>query len=328
LTQNRSTVLNREPILTVRDLTVAFESEGQYIEITDKVSLVINPGEIFGLVGESGCGKTVTALALIKLLPVPGSRILSGQAHFNGRDILSLTPAEIKQVRGKDISMIFQEPAAALNPLLTVRNQLMECFEYHEFHGNREERILDLLHRVGFPDPERNISSYPHELSGGMLQRVMIAMALLMKPSLIIADEPTTALDVTVQAQILELLVEMQKESGTSVLLITHNLNLIAQYADRLAVMYAGRIVEESGIEAFLKEPLHPYTKGLLAALPDLRTEHPELHPIRGQVPQPKDFEKGCRFRERCDYAFERCVQKPDLYPHGKGQRVACFLYD
>jgi oligopeptide/dipeptide ABC transporter ATP-binding protein len=204
----------------------------------------------------------------------------------------------------------------------------MECFEYHKFQGDREERILDLLHRVGFPDPERNISSYPHELSGGMLQRVMIAMALLMNPSLIIADEPTTALDVTVQAQIMELLMEMQREMGTSILLITHNLNLIAQYADRLAVMYAGRIVEESSVEAFLGGPLHPYTKGLLAALPDLYAERPQMHPIRGQVPQPKDYAKGCRFRERCDHAFERCVDKPDLFPFGKEQRAACFLYD
>ncbi len=320
--------MNREPLLEVEDLTVCFDTDEGTVEVTDKVSFEIFPGEIFGLVGESGCGKTVTALALLKLLPKPGSRIISGRSFFDGKDILSLSSEELRHVRGKDISMIFQEPAAALNPLLTVRSQLMECFEYHESHGNKEEMVLDLLHRVGFPDPERNVSSFPHELSGGMLQRVMIAMALLMQPTLIIADEPTTALDVTVQAQILELLVEMQREMGTSILLITHNLSLIAQYANRLAVMYAGRIVEKSDLESFLSNCLHPYTHGLLEALPDLRAERPELHPIQGQVPQPKDYEEGCRFRERCKYAFERCIEKPDLFVHGDGQEVACFLYD
>ncbi len=320
--------MNREPLLEVEDLAVCFDTDEGTVEVTDKVSFEIFPGEIFGLVGESGCGKTVTALALLRLLPKPGSRIISGRISFNGRDILSLSREELRHVRGKDISMIFQEPAAALNPLLTVRSQLMECFEYHEFHGNKEERVLDLLHRVGFPDPERNFSSFPHELSGGMLQRVMIAMALLMQPTLIIADEPTTALDVTVQAQILELLVEMEREMGTSILLITHNLSLIAQYANRLAVMYAGRIAEKSDLESFLNNPLHPYTKGLLEALPDLQAERPEMHPIQGQVPQPKDYEEGCRFRERCKYAFERCIDKPDLFVHGDGQEVACFLYD
>lgn len=328
LIQDRSIVLNREPLLEVEDLTICFDTDEGTLEITDTVSFEIFPGEIFGLVGESGCGKTVSALALLKLLPKPGFRILSGRASLQGKDLLSLSPEEIRHVRGKDVSMIFQEPVAALNPLLSVRSQLMECFEYHEIHNSGEERILDLLNRVGFPDPERNISSFPHELSGGMLQRVMIAMSLLMQPQLIIADEPTTALDVTVQAQILELLVEMGRETGTSILLITHNLSLIAQYANRLAVMYAGRIVEKSDLESFINNPLHPYTKGLLDALPDLQSERPELHPIPGQVPQPKDYDEGCRFRERCKYAFARCRNRPDLFIHGEGQRVACFLHD
>jgi oligopeptide/dipeptide ABC transporter ATP-binding protein len=315
-------------LLKIEDLTVGFDSDEGFAEVTDGVGFEIYPGEIFGLVGESGCGKTVTALAVLQLLPKPGSRIVSGRAVFNGTDILALPPEALRSVRGKDISMIFQEPSAALDPLMTVRNQLMECFEYHEFSGNREKRVLDLLQRVGLPDPERNIDAYPHELSGGMLQRVMIAMALLMQPGLIIADEPTTALDVTVQAQILELLLEMQHDLGTSILLITHNLSLIAQYGNRLAVMYAGRIVETSHLEAFLNNPLHPYTRGLLAALPDLQAEKPEMRPIPGQVPRPRDYETGCRFRERCEHAFDRCVDKPGLYPHGDGQRVACFLYE
>ena len=201
------------PLLEVENLTVSFDTDDGILEVTDGVSFEIFPGEIFGLAGESGCGKTVTAMALLRLLPLPGTKILSGRASMNGKDLLSLSPDMLRYVRGKDISMIFQEPAAALNPLLTVKKQLMECFEYHEFHGGREERISDLLHRVGFPDPQRILTAFPHELSGGMLQRVMIAMALIMQPSLIIADEPTTALDVTVQAQIMEQLVEMEKVS-------------------------------------------------------------------------------------------------------------------
>jgi oligopeptide/dipeptide ABC transporter ATP-binding protein len=315
-------------VLEIEDLTVSFKSDEKDVEITDRVSFEIGPGEVFGLVGESGCGKTATALALLKLLPLPGGKILSGRTLLNGREILSLPPEEIRDIRGKDISMIFQEPSAALNPLLNVKKQLMECFDYHEFDGDREERALELLHRVGFSDPQRILSAFPHELSGGMLQRVMIAMALLMHPALIIADEPTTALDVTVQAQIMELLMEMKREMGTSILLITHNLGLIAQYADRLAVMYAGRIVEESRIDEFLDEPLHPYTRGLLDALPDLAAERPEMVPIPGQVPQPGEYGSGCRFRDRCRYAFEPCVEKPELFDCGKGQRAACFLYD
>ena len=224
--------------------------------------------------------------------------------------------------------MIFQEPTAALNPLLTVERQLLECFDYHAFDGDKERRIRDLLHQVGFPDAHRILMAFPHELSGGMLQRVMIAMALIMQPDLIIADEPTTALDVTVQAQIMELLVEMKHDIDTSILLITHNLCLIAQYADRLAVMYAGRIVEESPIQTFLDNPLHPYTKGLLGALPKLNVGETEIIPIPGQVPQPRDYAQGCRFRDRCDVAFDRCVERPSLFDNGDDQRVACFLYD
>jgi peptide/nickel transport system ATP-binding protein len=319
--------LNKRPLLEVENLTVCFETEEGTVEVTDHVSFEILPGEIFGLVGESGCGKTVTALALLKLLPAPIAGITAGRVMLQGTDILSLPPEKMRHVRGKDISMIFQEPAAALNPLLNVKSQLMECFDYHPFAGDKESRVRELLQRVGFPDPQRILASFPHELSGGMLQRVMIAMALIMRPGLIIADEPTTALDVTVQAQIMELLVEMQKELKTSILLITHNLNLIAQYANRLAVMYAGRIVEKSDLDTFLQNPLHPYSHGLLNALPDLNAEQPQLNAIPGQVPQPKDYEPGCRFRERCTRAFERCIHKPDLLRVNTSQEVACFLY-
>jgi peptide/nickel transport system ATP-binding protein len=320
--------LNREPLLNVQDLTVSFESGDEDIAITNNVSFQIYPGEVFGLVGESGCGKTVTALALLRLLPMPGGKILSGNAWLRNTNILSLSQAEIREVRGKDITMIFQEPAASMNPLMTVGQQLFECFDYHEFSGDKQERVYGLLKRVGFPDPKRILGTYPHELSGGMLQRVMIAMALIMKPGLIIADEPTTALDVTVQAQIMELLIELKREMDTSILLITHNMGLIAQYCDRLAVMYAGRIVEVAGADIFFERPLHPYSKGLLDAIPRLESEKADMIPIPGQVPQPRDYVAGCRFIDRCPYAFDRCPSKPDLFSAENDRLVACFLYE
>jgi len=319
--------LNSDPVLKVEDLTISFEDDDEDIEITDKVSFKIYPGEVFGLVGESGCGKTVTALALLKLLPMPGGKILSGHVLLKGKEILSLPLTEIRKVRGKDITMIFQEPSASMNPLLTVERQLMECFDYHEFLGDKDERVRDLLKLVGFPDLQRILHAYPHELSGGMLQRVMIAMALIMGPGLIIADEPTTALDVTVQAQVMELLMGMKSEMDTSILLITHNMGLIAQYADRLAVMYAGRIVEEGDVDIFFDNPLHPYSRGLLDAIPRIDSERAEIAPIQGQVPQPRDYVAGCRFCDRCSHAFSLCEAKPELNLFNKNQRVACFLY-
>ncbi len=321
--------MSSDILLEVKDLSISFHTDdGTVAEITDKVSFSIRQGEIFGLVGESGCGKTVTALSLLRLLPQPITKIHSGSITLNGKNILALSYDEMRAIRGREISVIFQEPTAALNPLLTIKKQLEELFEYHSFTADKNKRILELLKRVGFPDPDRILKAYPHELSGGMLQRAMIALALILKPSLIIADEPTTALDVTVQAQVLELLIEMQKEFGTSVLFITHNLNLIAQYADRLAVMYAGRIVEESDLEPFLEKPLHPYSQGLMAALPDLNTDNPVLQAIPGSVPQPKEYMSGCRFKDRCNKVFDRCVEKPSLLKHGPSQRVACFLFE
>lgn len=321
--------MSSDILLEVKDLSISFQTDdGTVAAITDKVSFSIMKGEIFGLVGESGCGKTVTALSLLRLLPQPITKIHSGSITLKGKNLLSLSCDEMHSIRGREISIIFQEPTAALNPLLTIKKQLEELFEYHDYTADKSKRILELLKRVGFPDPNRILKAYPHELSGGMLQRTMIALALILKPSLIIADEPTTALDVTVQAQVLELLIEMQKEFGTSVLFITHNLNLIAQYADRLAVMYAGRIVEESDLESFLEKPLHPYSNGLMAALPDLNTDNPVLQAIPGTVPQPKEYASGCRFKDRCNRAFDRCGEKPELHRYSKSQRVACFLYE
>ncbi len=321
--------MNKEPLLQVKDLSIGFHTEkGQLIEIIDKVSFDIYPGEFFGLAGESGCGKTVTALSLIKLLPQPRGRIISGSIQLDGNEISSLALDDLYKVRGKRIGMIFQEPASAFNPLLTMKRQLMEVFDYHEFDGSPIQRINSLLQRVGFSDPDRILKAYPHELSGGMLQRVGICLALLLKPRLVIADEPTTALDVTVQAQILELLLELQKQEETAIFFISHNLNLIAQYADRVAIMYAGRIIETADVKTFFNHPVHPYSQGLLKALPRLQSDGFDLVPIPGQVPKPVDFPNGCRFIDRCAKAFEPCSEKPSAFQTGEAHYVNCFLYE
>jgi oligopeptide/dipeptide ABC transporter ATP-binding protein len=313
-------------LLHVENLSIGFKGPAGTVPVTDGVSFDIYEGEVFGLAGESGCGKTITALSVLRLLPVPGARVLSGDIVFKGRSVLSLDAPGLRDVRGREISMIFQEPSAALNPLLRIKKQLFELFDYHKAIDDPGKRVLEVLSRVGFPDPGRILNAYPHELSGGMLQRVMIALALILRPSLIIADEPTTALDVTVQAQIMELLCEMQRETGTSVLLITHNLSLIAQYANRLAIMYAGRIVEYGDCGVFFDKPLHPYSRGLIGALPDLRAGTPKIEPIPGQVPQPRDYAGGCRFADRCRFAFDACKNRPPLET-AEGRAVACFLY-
>lgn len=319
-------------ILDVKDLSIGFKNDaGGITAITDKVSFQLKKGEILGLAGESGCGKTITALALLRLLPIPEGQILSGSIRYKGRDLMELDTEQIRNLRGNDISMIFQEPSSALNPLMKVEAQLLELFEYHDFEGNPDSLIRQFLKRTGFADPDRILNAYPHELSGGMLQRVMIALALLLKPDIILADEPTTALDVTVQAQIMELLQELQREEGSSVILITHNLGLVAQYADRVAIMYAGRIAEMCPVDEFLQNPQHPYSKGLIDALPYTRLDSTKnrLKPIRGQVPRPENFPEGCRFMARCDDQMEICKQKPGDYNVSKTQPhlVSCFLY-
>lgn len=315
------------PLLRVENLSLGFKAGDKFLPVTDAVSFEVKPGDVFGLVGESGCGKTVTCLGLLRLLPKTGSAVLSGQAWFEGKDLLKMPDAEMRAIRGAEIAMIFQEPSAALNPLLTIRTQLLLPFEHHSFNGDPEARIAEMLRRVGFADPERVLKSYPHELSGGMLQRVMIAHALLLKPKLLLADEPTTALDVTVQAQILELLAEMQRESGLSVILITHNLNLVAQYADRVAVMYAGRVVEEATVADFLANAKHPYSQGLLEALPRMDETAHTPKPIPGSVPSADRYPSGCRFRDRCSHAFDRCTTNPAWTEIAPGHRVACHLF-
>jgi oligopeptide/dipeptide ABC transporter ATP-binding protein len=313
-------------LLEVEDLCIGFSDDQGITAITEDVSFSVQPGEMYGLVGESGCGKSVTCLALLRLLPQPGGRVLKGAVRFKGRDLLGLPHEELRRLRGAAIAMIFQEPGAALNPLLTVRHQLLEPLKVHGYVGKAENRIRELLERVGIADVERVLRSYPHALSGGMLQRVMIAMALALKPALLLADEPTTALDVTVQAQIMDLLDDLRRDLGMAVILVTHNLNLIAQYADRVGVMYAGRLVEEAEVGTFLQGPRHPYSQGLLNALPRLSDVTPRLRAIPGTVPKPSEYDLGCRFRARCPQAFSDCLEKPVFTEAPPGHRVACFL--
>lgn len=298
-------------VISVKDLSVSFAKRGlirrDYVQVTDRVSFDIKPGEFFALVGESGCGKSVTAMSILQLLPYPGAKITSGEILFEGADLTKLSSKELQKIRGKKISCIFQEAMAALNPVLRIRKQLLEALP----QGESENLILDLMKSAGFVDPERILNSYPHELSGGQLQRICIVMALLAKPKLLIADEPTTALDVTVQAEVLKLLQKLASEMGTAVLLITHNMALVAEYAARVAVMYAGRIVENGPSRDVILNPLHPYTRGLLKALPDSSKTLAELEFIPGNVPAPADFAEGCRFKDRCAVACDKCKAYP-----------------
>ena len=320
-------------VLRLHDVSVAFgfDKNGnsrdgkQPLQVTDRVSFDIFPGEFFALVGESGCGKSVTAMSVLRLLPWPSAKIVNGEILFdvdgNARDLVKLPLKDLQSVRGSEIACIFQEPMQALNPVVTIKKQLLEVFRFSAVSKgatlksaqskqdpapsrNSQNDSLDLIREqlrlAGFTDPDRVLNSYPHELSGGMLQRVCIVMALLPKPKLIIADEPTTALDVTVQAQVLAVLKEMAEKTGTAVLLITHNMGIVSQYAHRVAVMYAGRIVEEGPVREVINHPMHPYTQGLLAAIPESHSDLHTLASIPGAVPHPKDFAKGCRFADRC----------------------------
>ncbi len=296
-------------ILSVRDLSVAF-GKGSAVQVTDKVSFDIGEGEFFALVGESGCGKSVTAMSLVGLLPKPSAKVVSGSAFLENVDLLKLSATERQKIRGHRISVIFQEPMQALDPVRTIRSQLREalpeCSEKEAL-----QRICEGLASAGFSDTGRILSAYPCEMSGGMLQRVCIVMALLPKPKLIIADEPTTALDVTVQAMVLQVLKDMARQSRTAVLLITHNMGIVAQYTKRVAVMYAGRIMESGPSRDVILSPMHPYTQGLIAAIPKGLSDISRMEPIPGSVPAPSEFVEGCRFAARCRFAEERCAGNP-----------------
>ncbi len=325
-----------EPLLRVRDLKTYFVTEhgGGIARAVDGVSFDVHAGETLGVVGESGCGKTVTSLSLLRLVPEPPGHILPGSfIEFEGRNLLALTPRELRAVRGNDIAMIFQEPMTSLNPVFTAGDQIAEAAIVHHGLSRRaaRARAIEMLSLVGIPDPETRVDHYPHQLSGGMRQRVMIAMALVCRPKVLIADEPTTALDVTIQAQILELLDRLQAELGMAVILITHDLGIVAGTVDRVLVMYAGQVVETAPTPALFARPLHPYTEGLLASVPRLDTPRRRLHAIPGQVPAATGWPTGCRFHPRCPYAWDRCAaEEPPLLDAGTGEPashgVRCWL--
>ncbi|MFA6836921.1 MAG: ABC transporter ATP-binding protein, partial [Fibrobacteraceae bacterium] len=296
-------------VLSAKDISIAFGLESP-VQVTDKVSFDIFEGEFFALVGESGCGKSVTAMSLLGLLPRPSAKVVSGEALLDGIDLLRLSLRDLQKVRGKKVSCIFQEPMQALDPVCTIKNQLLEVLR-EDSKESALQKIQDGLAAAGFADVDRVLKSYPCEMSGGMLQRISIVMALLPKPELIIADEPTTALDVTVQASVLLLLKKMAAESHTAVLLITHNMGLVSQYADRVAVMYAGRIVECGSCADVIKTPMHPYTQGLISAIPNGRFDLSHIVPIPGSVPSPEAFVSGCRFAARCPKADKECEAFP-----------------
>lgn len=296
--------------LQVNGLTTTFPGPVDPVPVVDDVSFSVSKGEVLALVGESGCGKSMTALSLMRLVPKPG-RVATGSIEIAGRDVLRLSVPEMRNVRGHQVSMIFQEPMTSLNPVVTCGSQVVEAIRLHEPLSKQEarRRTVELFGKVGIPDPEERFDAYPHQLSGGLKQRVMIAMALSTRPKLLIADEPTTALDVTIQAQILSLMRELQRDFDTSILLITHDLGVVNETADRVAVMYAGRIVEQGTRPEVLASPRHPYTQGLLAALPGRAQRAQRLHEIPGVVPQPSEWPKGCRFCTRCPRVFEPCAE-------------------
>jgi oligopeptide/dipeptide ABC transporter ATP-binding protein len=316
-------------LLNINNLTVQFETDDGPVTAVDRVCLSISKGQTLGLVGESGSGKSVTAMSTLRLIPCPPGQITGGTITHHGRDLLHLPINELRRIRGARISMIFQEPMTALSPLHRIGRQLVETLRFHRTISRKDawQCALEWLRKVGIPAPEERINAYPHELSGGMRQRVMIAMALMLEPELIIADEPTTALDVTIQAQILELMSSM-REPDTALWLITHDMGVIRELCTHVAVMYAGQIVETGTCNELFNNPLHPYTKALLTSIPSLEGKTDRLPVIKGQVPSPRDYPPGCRFAERCPRCFEPCRDFPPTQTDLYGRQVRCHLYD
>ena len=318
-----------QPLLELRNLSTSFFTDKGEIRAVEDVSLSIQAGQTLALVGESGCGKSVTAFSVMRLVDKPG-RIVGGKILFKGQNLLDMPEHEMRKIRGKSIAMIFQEPMTSLNPVFTIGNQIGEALQIHTNLSPSEIRqeVLRLLEKVRIPSPERRIDQYPHEMSGGMKQRVMIAMALACKPDLLIADEPTTALDVTIQAQILDLLKSLQDEMGMAILLITHNLGVVAQFSRDVIVMYASKIAERADVEQLFKNPSHPYTKALLNSLPRPGERGKRLESIKGTVPSPLQYPKGCHFSTRCLEALAHCPeQAPPLVQIGDGHETSCWLY-
>ncbi|MCB9914318.1 MAG: ABC transporter ATP-binding protein [Planctomycetes bacterium] len=322
-----------EVLLELRDLRTHFRGDEGIARAVDGVNYVVRAGETLGVVGESGCGKSVTALSIMGLVPMPPGFHAGGQILFRGEDLLQAGEERMRRLRGNDVSMIFQEPMTALNPVFTVGNQIMETVMLHEGldKAAARARAIDMLEKVGIPSPAQRVDEYPHQLSGGMRQRVMIAMAMACSPALLIADEPTTALDVTIQAQVLDLIVDLQRREGMSVLLITHDLAVVAETAHHVAVMYAGKVVEYAAVRDLFAKPRHPYTIGLFRSLPDLAPEGQALPTIPGIVPSAFHFPSGCRFRTRCPLARERCAaEEPPLVPlaDNPDHTVACHFLE
>lgn len=325
--------LSPPPLLEVRDLKTYFYTEDGVVKAVDGVDFEVYPGEVLGLVGESGCGKSVTSFSILRLVSFPG-KIIQGSIRFEGRDLLQLDEEEMTKIRGDRISMIFQQPQSSLNPVFRVGDQVGEVFQIHEKLARQKAwtEAVELFRLVGIPDANKKAFAYPHEMSGGQAQRVMIAMALALKPKLLIADEPTTALDVTIQAQILDLIRKLREQLGTSVILITHDLGIIAEMADRVAVMYAGRIVEQTDVQRLFDAPLHPYTHGLIGSIPILGKIQKRLEVIPGNVPNLINLPPGCRFAPRCTarekYHLTICTQiEPELTEASSNHLVRCWLY-
>jgi len=322
----------QEPLLQVKDLHTMFHVEGKEAHAVNGVSFDIHPGEMLGIVGESGSGKSVTSLSIMRLIPDPPGEIAGGQILFGGRDLLKLSFDEMRSIRGKEIAMIFQEPMTSLNPVFTIGMQVMESLLFHEKISKQqaEERAVEVLEQVGIPDARKRLKDYPHQFSGGMRQRVMIAMALICKPALLIADEPTTALDVTIQAQILDLMKELQAQrEGAAILLITHDLAVVAETCDRVIVMYGGMIQEIASITQLFDDPQHPYTQGLLGSIPHMQDKGKPLQAIPGNVPSIFNLPDGCRFNTRCPKVQDRCLtEEPELIEVAPGHCVRCHLVE
>ncbi|WP_211747049.1 ABC transporter ATP-binding protein [Paenibacillus sp. Marseille-Q4541] len=318
-----------EPVLRIENLKTVFRTNRGEVPAVDGIDLALYPGEVVGLVGESGCGKSMTSLSVLRLVPSPPGVIAEGSIYLKGQDLIRLTEKEMCRIRGKTISMIFQEPMTSLNPLFTVGQQLVETLRIHEPISRKDarEKAAELLAEVGIPRPEKVVKQYPHELSGGMRQRVMIAMAISCDPEVLIADEPTTALDVTIQAQILDLIRERNKRCGTSVLMITHDLGVVAEMCDRIAVMYAGKVVEQGTVKDIFRSPQHPYTQGLIRSIPRLEGSRERLYSIPGQVPVMNNLMTGCRFATRCPYVMNRCREElPELTERNPRHYSRCWL--
>lgn len=324
--------MEKEAILKIKDLKVSFQTGKRLLPAVDGISFEVKKGEILGIVGESGSGKSVTSLAAMGLIPSPPGKTEQGEILFEGRNLAGLPEKEWRKIRGNQISMIFQEPMTSLNPLFTIGNQLSEAIRLHTSLSKAEAKVrcIQLLQLVGIPRAEGILKEYPHQLSGGMRQRVMIAMAMACNPKVLIADEPTTALDVTIQAQILALMSDLNEKTDTTVILITHDLGVVAEICERVIVMYSGQIVEEGDVRTILKNSKHPYTRGLLKSVPDLRVKKDRLYSIPGNVPRPGTIMNACRFAPRCAEVFGRCMEEtPELYKMGQpGHEVRCFLYE